>query len=200
MSKESIYGIISRIMTEAKFTLKNSLSFVPYKLFISKRAKSHKILTKNDDTPYVAMLSYGGTNSYGAEGENFLTIGIDPVLDEIDNSVNTQKIEDISVEKQQKLTFNKVYLNGKKVKMTGTFFFTDNYWVLSINGNTSPIATFQNRKSLEDNHWEETATIGGVKLEMEYNGNNIKYKSNGGTLTTKSLGYTTIYVLNKFDK
>jgi hypothetical protein len=200
VSKESIYGIILRMMTEAKFTLKNTLSFIPYKLFIFKREKSHKRLTKNDDTPYVAMLSYGGTNSYGGETEEFLTIGIDPVLDEIENSVNTQKVEDISGSDQQKFSFSKVYVDGIKVKLNGVFVFTDNYWKLDVDGSPTPIVNFENRKSLGENHWEEIATLQGVKSEMVFNGNDKKYKSDGGTLTTKAMGYTMVYVLNKVDE
>jgi hypothetical protein len=30
--------------------------------------------------------------------------------------------------------------------------------------------------------------------------NNKKYKSDGGTLTTKAMGYTMIYVLNKVNE
>jgi hypothetical protein len=197
INKESAYGIIMQIMMDAKFSLKNTLSFVPYKLFIFKREKIHNKLTKNDDTPYVAMLSYGGTNSYGAESEEFLTIGIDPVLEETDNSANTQKVENFSDEKQQNFIFTKVYMNGSKVKMEGAFTFSENYWQLDLNGTPSPRVPFENRVSLGENHWQEISTAGGVKSEIEYNGNNDKYKSNGGTLTTKAVGYTMIYVLNK---
>ena len=40
VSKESAYGIIMQMMLDAKFSLKNSLSFVPYKLYIFKREKT----------------------------------------------------------------------------------------------------------------------------------------------------------------
>lgn len=197
VSKESIYGIITQIMTEAKFSLKNTLSFVPYKLFISKREKIHNKLTKNDDTPYVAMLSYGGTNSYGSESEEFLTIGIDPILDEIINIKGSEKAEDIVDETQQSFSFSKVYMNGSKVKMEGAFTFTEKYWKLDLSGTPTPKVPFENRVTLGKNHWQETSTSGGVKSEIEYNGNDNKYKSDGGTLTTKAIGYTMIYVLNK---
>tara|TARA_R110000796_G_scaffold246121_1_gene370738 strand:- start:613 stop:1605 length:993 start_codon:yes stop_codon:yes gene_type:complete len=199
VSKESIAGIITQLMIEAKFSLNNSLSFVPYKLFIFKREKSHKKLTKNDDTPYVAMLSYGGTNSYGAESEEFLTIGINPVLEEIDNPIKFQVSEDSSDKKQQKFTINKLYLNGDELNIKGSFTFTDDYWVLVIeNTNTpTPIMPFDNKQFLGDNHWKEMSTQGEVAVALEYNGNETKYKSDGGALTAISMGYTMIYVLNK---
>ena len=189
-------GWTNRIMMEAKYSLNVKLSFIPTFFFIKKREKMHRSLTKNDKTTHVAQLSYTGTNSYGGMVEENIIIGINPTLK---FKENTSKSDISSTDSSiRKFTFKKVYMNGKSIKMGGSIVFTKEYIDLQINDYPElPSTLIENREVLGDNHWKFRSVKAGVSSLFEYNGNETKYKSDGGIVKTTTMGMEMIYPLIK---
>ena len=189
-------GWTNRIMMEAKNSLNVKLSFVPTFFFINKREKIHRTLTKNDKTSHVAQLSYAGTNSYGGMVEENIVIGINPTLK---LKENTSKSNISSTDSLiRKFTFKKVYMDGNFLKMGGSLVFTDEYIDIQINDSPElPSTLIENKEVLGDNHWKSQSVKEGVSLLLEYNGNETKYKSDGGILKVTTMGMEIIYLLIK---
>lgn len=185
----------NQIMTLAKMKLKVPSSFRPNSLLVRKRTKTDKYGTKNDKTEYVMQLGSSGTNGYGGVVDGYTIMGISPKLMILEKSE-----EDIVQElTAKKFTYKKVYIDGKSSRMKGEVSIQKDRLFITFNEmgtDTGPIS-IKDREIISDNHWKAESKSGGVKTEIEYNGNNKKYKSDGGTLTTKAMGYTMIYVLNK---
>ena len=182
--EEVLRNVIVSLISKARGVIKNKLSYVPKQVYIS---------AKDEDGIYNAGLYFYAKNAYGAEGEESVYYKFSNIKSD-NNVVEFDKIEKNN---QQKFTFNKVYMNGTKLKMKGSFIFSNDYYEFVLEDDVNQKKTFQNRKSLGDNRWEEISVEMGIKSEMEFNGNDKKYKSDGGTLTTKTMGYTMVYVLNK---
>ena len=53
------------------------------------------------------------------------------------------------------------------------------------------------KQILKDNNWKFSYTQVGVYVELEYDGNDTKYKSNGGVLKIISAGIEMIFPLYK---
>ena len=180
-------NVIVSLISKARGVIKNNLSYVPKQVYIG---------PKDEHGIYNAGLYFYAKNAYGAEGE-------ESVYYKFSNSKsdnNVVEVDKTEKNNQQKFTFNKVYMNGTKLKMKGSFIFSNDYYEFVLEDDVNQKKTFQNRKSLGDNRWEEISVEMGIKSEMEFNGNDKKYKSDGGTLTTKAMGYTMIYVLNKVNE
>lgn len=186
------------IMSSAKFGLKNALSFRPSMLILRKRLSSDKVLTVNDDTDYVMQLSYYGSNSYGAMGEEFEVIGINPRVKEEEVTTKTTK----AIGEAQKYTYKKIKMDGMKVKMKGELHIYENYINLIIDETSFTPETkieypIENKTIMPDDSWKSFSNVNGTTSELEYNSKDNKYKNNGGTLTLRVMGTTQVYILDK---
>ena len=195
LDEYEIAGYIQRIMMEVTIGLKSKLSFVPQTFMIRERYKSDKFLTNNDKTTHIAQLGYTATNSYGGMVEGVKLIGINPTLvkKEIENQ---SSLEDNS----EKTTyyFSQMIGEGMNVKVKGRVIISEKSLIInydeygSMGGNPIPI---ENREILGENHWRNETIEKGTKLVLEYDGNERKYKTNGGVLKLYAIGSETIFPL-----
>ena len=193
IDESELAGFTNMIMIQAKMELKVPSSFRPNVLLVRKRAKSDNYYTKNNKTPYVMQLGSSGTNAYGGVVDGFNMLGINPTLIPIKKSE-----EDIVQEEMAKnYIFKKVYLDGKSVKMTGKVSIQKDNLLMTMNATESPRMSIKDREIISDNHWEVETDWGGIKTIIEYNGNETKYKSDGGILIVSSMGYKQVFPLIK---
>ena len=193
IDESELAGFTNMIMIQAKMELKVPSSFRPNVLLVRKRAKSDNYYTKNNKTPYVMQLGSSGTNAYGGVVDGFNMLGINPTLIPIEKSE-----EDIVQEAMAKnFIFKKVYLDGKSVKMTGKVSIQKDNLLMTMDATESPRMSIKDREIISDNHWEVETDWGGIKTIIEYNGNETKYKSDGGILIVSSMGYKQVFPLIK---
>ena len=193
LDESELAGFTLSIMTNAKYELKVPSSFRPNVLLVRKRAKSDSYYTKNNKTPYVMQLGSSGTNAYGGVVDGFNMLGINPTLIPIEKS--EEQIEQEA--NAQKFSYKKVYLDGKSVKMTGEIFIEQNFLRMIQGGSESSPIPIKDKEIIGDNHWKVETELGGVKIIMEYIGNETKYKTDGGFLKYISMGYEMGYPLIK---
>ncbi|MDB4496231.1 hypothetical protein N9254_02060 [Flavobacteriaceae bacterium] len=190
-------GYTYRIMTEAKFGLKNGLSFRPSMLFLRKRVSSDKVLTDNDKTDYIIQLSYYGSNSYGAMVDGIKLIGVNPTVK------STEPInDDDNIGEAQEFTFKSIRMDGRKMKMKGEIHIYRDYLDMIVNKTAfSPESKVRmptpDKTIISENNWKLSSSFNGVYTEMVYDSNDNNYKNNGGTLKIIAAGYTQLYILNK---
>ena len=188
-------GYTFRIMTEAKFGLKNGLSFRPSMLILRKRVSTDKILTDNDKTDYIIQLSYYGSNSYGAMDDGIKLIGVNPTVK------STESIND-DIGEAQEFTFKSIRMDGRKMKMKGEFHIYKDYLDMIMNKTAfTPESKVRmqtpDKTIISENDWKFSSTVNGMYTEIVYDSNDNNYKNNGGTLTIIAAGYTQLYILNK---
>ena len=193
VDESELAGYTNRIMTEAKMELNVPSSFRPTTLLVRKRAKSDNYFTKNNDTPYVMQLGSSGTNAYGGVVEGFNMLGINPKLIPVERS--QEELEQRS--SAQKFSHKKVYVDGKSVKMNGEIFIEQNFLIMIQEGIESSPIPIKDKEIIGDNHWKVETETSGVKIILEYNGNETKYKTNGGFLKYIAMGYEMGYPLIK---
>lgn len=189
-------GYTYRIMTEAKFGLKNGLSFRPSMLFLRKRVSTDKILTDNDKTDYIIQLSYYGSNSYGGMVDGIKLIGVNPTVK------STEPINDDNIGEAQEFTFKSIRMDGRKMKMKGEIHIYRDYLDMIVNKTAfSPESKVRmptpDKTIISENNWKLSSSFNGVYTEMVYDSNDNNYKNNGGTLKIIAAGYTQLYILNK---
>ena len=194
IDESELDGYTSMIMMSAKFKLKNQLSFRPSHLMLRERLNTDKFLTTDDKTEYVLQLSYYGSNGYGAMGEEFEIIGVNPTIKNTDSSIS-------DIGEAQEFTFKKVIMNGSKFKLKGEIHFYKDYFDMIISktafsAESKVRYSIKNKEIISDNHWKHIIKK-GTSGEFEYNPNNNQYKNNGGTLSIKGSGYEQLYILNK---
>ena len=194
IDESELAGYTNRIMTEATIGLKSKLSFIPQIFMIRERLKSDKFLTNNDKTTHIAQLGYSATNSYGGMVEGMKLIGINPKLIPVEKS--QEELEQRFA--AQKFLHKKVYVDGKSVKMNGEIFIEQNFLIMIQEGIESSPIPIKDKEIIGDNHWKVEREIGGVKIiSLEYNGNETKYKTDGGFLKYIAMGYEMVYPLIK---
>ena len=193
LDESELAGFTFSIMQYAKSTLKVPSSFRPNSLFVRKRVKTDKYLTKNDKTPYVIQLGSSGTNAYGGVVDGVNLLGINPTLIPIEKS--KEQIEREA--NAQKFSYKKVYIDGESVKMTGKIFIEQYFLIMIQEGIESSPIPIKNKEIIGDNHWKVETELDGVKINMEYIGNETKYKTDGGFLKYISMGYEMGYPLIK---
>ena len=199
LDEYEIAGYTQRIMMEATIGLKSKLSFVPQTFMIRERLKSDKFLTNNDKTTHIAQLGYTATNSYGGMVEGMKLIGISPTLvkKEIENQ---SSLEDDS--EKTTYSFSRMISGGMKLKMKGEVIISEKSLIIkydeygSMGANPIPI---ENREILGENHWRNEIIEMGMKSVLEYDGNETKYKTNGGVLKLYAIGSETIFPLTKIE-
>ena len=199
LDEYEIAGYTQRIMMEATIGLKSKLSFVPQTFMIRERLKSDKFLTNNDKTTHIAQLGYTATNSYGGMVEGMKLIGINPTLikKEIENQ---SSLEDDS--EKTTYSFSRMISGGMKLKMKGEVIISEKSLIIkydeygSMGANPIPI---ENREILGENHWRNEVIEMGMKSVLEYDGNETKYKTNGGVLKLYAIGSETIFPLTKIE-
>lgn len=194
IDENELSGYTFRIMSEAKFGLKNKLSFRPSTLLLRKRVSTDKILTDNDKTDYIIQLLYYGSNSYGAMTEEIMLIGVNPTVK------NTKTNSDLG--KVQEFTFKSVRIDGRKMKMKGEIHIYKDYFDMIINKTSfSPESKVRNQTPdktiISENNWKFSNKVNGMYTEIEYNSKDNGYKNNGGTLKIIAGGYTQVYILDK---
>jgi len=194
IEESELDGYTSMIMMSAKFKLKNQLSFRPSHLLLRERLNTDKWMTSNDKTDYVLQLTYYGSNGYGAMGQEFEVIGINPTIK--NTETNTDDIGEA-----QELTFKSVRMDGRKMKMKGEIHIYKDYFDMIISktafsAESKVRYSIKEKEIISDNHWKYIVKK-GMSGEFEYNPNNNQYKNNGGTLSIKAGGYNQLYILNK---
>lgn len=195
IDENELAGYTNRIMSMAKFKLKNSLSFRPSILLLRKRLGTDKFLTVDDKTDYVMQLSFYGSNSYGAMTDEVEVIGINPTVK------NNESIND-DIGEAQEFTFKSIRMDGRKMKMKGEIHIYRDYLDMIVNKTTfSPESKVrmptQDKTIISENNWKLSSSFNGVYTEMVYDSNDNNYKNNGGTLKIIAAGYTQLYILNK---
>lgn len=193
LDEYEIAGYTQRIMMEATVGLKSKLSFIPQIFMIRERDKTDKYLTNNDKTTHIAQLQYTGTNSYGGMVEGLKLIGINPTLVE-------KKIENISSinddSEEITYTFSRFISEGMKVKAKGEVIISEKSLSIkyeSMSGLNQPIPI--EKEIIGENHWKSESVEMGMKTVLEYDGNERKYKTNGGVLKLYAIGSETIFPL-----
>ena len=178
-------GFIQNIMYEAQFNLKVPSSFRPTSLLVRKRDKFDKYVTKNDDTPYVMQLIRSGTNAYGGIIDGAEIIGINP------NLITLEKSDDDIIQEAsaRNFIFKKVYISGKSTKMNGKISIQKDFLMMEFDGVAVQPIPIVDRETFGTNHWKFEIVSMGMKGAYEYNGNETKYKNNGGVLTISAAGY-----------
>lgn len=195
IDESELDGFTSMIMMSAKFKLKNQLSFRPSHLMLRERLNTDKFLTTEDKSKYVLQLSYYGSNSYGAMGEEYEIIGINPTINNIESSIG-------DIGEAQEFTFKKVIMNGSKMKLKGEIHIYKGYLDMIISKTAfSPESKVRmptpDKNIISENDWKFSSSINGVYTEMVYDSKDNKYKNNGGTISIKASGYNQLYILNK---
>ena len=91
---------------------------------------------------------------------------------------------------------------GMKLKMKGEVIISEKSLIIkydeygSMGANPIPI---ENREILGENHWRNEVIEMGMKSVLEYDGNETKYKTNGGVLKLYAIGSETIFPLTKIE-
>ena len=193
IDESELAGFTNQIMTRAKMELKVPSSFRPTSLFVRKRMKTDKYLTKNDKTEYVMQLGSSGTNGYGGVVDGITLIGINPKLIILEKSEG-----DIAQESSAKnFTFKKVYVDGKSMRLKGEVSIQKDRLFLTFEGIDSSPISIKDRDIISDNHWKVETKSGEFSVTLEYNENETKFKNDGGVLSIISMGYEQVIPLFK---
>ena len=199
LDEYEIAGYTQRIMMEATIGLKSKLSFVPQTFMIRERLKSDKFLTNNDKTTHIAQLGYTATNSYGGMVEGMKLIGINPTL--VEKEIEVISSSDDEDYEETRFSFSKSIMDGRSLKIKGQIIMSNKTLIMKFNGSPgiNPTVNIENKEIIGENHWRLEAIEMGMKAVYEYNGNERKYKTNGGVLIMIGGGYEQIYPLTKID-
>ena len=194
ISKTELAGYTARIMAEAKPGLKVPSSFIPLNLVVRERQKTDKVLTQNDKTSHIVQLGYSGTNSYGGAVESVYLIGENPQIIVLGKTEKELEQEASS----QKYRYKKIFMGGKSIKTEGEVSISNEFLSMTYGGTQVPTTPLKDKVQIAENHWKIILKdpMGG-EASYEYNGNEKKYKTDGGVLIVKSQGYEMIYPLIK---
>ena len=194
ISETELAGYTARIMGEAKLGLKVPSSFIPLNLVVRERQKTDKVLTQNDKTSHIVQLGYSGTNSYGGAVDSVYLIGVNPKIIVLEKTEKELEQEASS----QKYRYKKIFIGGNSTKTEGEVSISDEFLSMTYFGTQVPNTPLKDKVQIAENHWKIILKdpMGG-EASYEYNGNETKYKSDGGVLIVKSQGYEMIYPLIK---
>ena len=154
-------------------------------------------LTRNPKKINNLIISYTGQNDYGATKSEFLTKKFEYV-----NKNYIDEVKLIDSDKDAEIYyFNKMVSNGSVSRMKGKVIINDEsvdvimYMAeLDMDDFTYNTPT-PNREYVSKNNWISSYELQGIKLSYEFNKNDKKYKSDGGTLTMTSGLTKMIYIL-----
>lgn len=194
ISKTELAGYTARIMSEAKLGLKVPSSFIPLNLVVRERQKTDKVLTQNDKTSHIVQLGYSGTNSYGGAVESVYLIGVNPQIIVLEKTEKELEQEASS----QKYRYKKIFMGGNSTKTEGEVSISNEFLSMTYYGAQVPTTPLKDKVQIAENHWKIMLKDPmGAEASYEYNGNERKYKTDGGVLIVKSQGYEMIYPLIK---
>ena len=194
ISETELAGYTARIMAEAKLGLKVPSSFIPLNLIVRERQKTDKVLTQNDKTSHIVQLGYSGTNSYGGAVDSVYLIGVNPQIIVLEKTEKELEQEASS----QKYRYKKIFMGGNSIKTEGEVSISDEFLSMTYYGTQVPTTPLKDKVQIAENHWKIMLKDHmGAEASYEYNGNERKYKTDGGVLIVKSQGYEMIYPLIK---
>ena len=177
------------IMTQAKMELKAPSSFRPTFLLLRERVKTDKYLTKKDNTKFVIQLSSSGTNAYGGIVDGINIMGVNP------NLIPLEKSEELIAQESTAKDYvcKKAYYDGESFKMSVKVSILKDFLLMTIDGYEYPRMPIDNKQFITDNHWKAVTN----DYVIEYNGNETKYKTDGGILIFSGEGIEQVYPLIK---
>ena len=194
ISETELAGYTARIMSEAKLGLKVPSSFIPLNLVVRERQKTDKVLTQNDKTSHIVQLGYSGTNSYGGAVDSVYLIGVNPQIIVLEKTEKELEQEASS----QKYRYKKIFMGGNSIKTEGEVSISNEFLSMTYYGTQVPTTPLKDKDQIAENHWKIILKDPmGAEASYEYNGNERKYKTDGGVLIVKSQGYEMIYPLIK---
>ena len=181
LSEWELKTLIDVQLQEAKMGLKSPTTF----------NLTAVTLTRNPKKINNLIISYTGQNDYGATKSEFLTKKFEYV-----NENYTEELKGVDSDKDVEIYYySKMFLDNRKSKVKGKVTINDES-VNIITGNiTIPNIPTPNREYVSKNHWISNYEEQGMKYSIEFNKNDKKYKSDGGTLTMTSGLMKMIYIL-----
>jgi hypothetical protein len=183
LSELELYSLLNLPIQEAKMGLKSPTTF----------NLTQVTLTRNPKKINNLIISYTGQNDYGATKSSVLTRKFEYV-----NENYTEELQRVDAEIYY---YSRVILDNKKSPIKGKVTINNESVDIIIYGgklmgdNILPNMPTPNREYISENHWISNYEEQGIKGTTEFNKNDKKYKSDGGTLTM-TIGFNKmIYIL-----
>ena len=186
LSEWELSTLIDISLQEAKMGLKSPTTF----------NLTQVTLTRNPKKINNLIISYTGQNDYGATKSEFLSKKFEYV-----NENYTEELNGVDSDKDGEIYYySRVVLDNGKSPMKGKVTIKDGSVDIIMNGDrfmgdTTFNMPTPNREYVSKNNWISNYEEQGMKISIEFNENDKKYKSDGGTLTMITGLTKMIYIL-----